>query len=86
MVSFPNVGNSSVINVLGGSSKHAHDIVRICIAVQPGKTKHFQTVLLPDVDEMMLCDCPGLVFLSFVSSIADLIAADVYPIAQMNNY
>lgn len=35
---------------------------------------------------MMLCDCPGLVFPSFVSNTADLIAAGVYPIAQMRDH
>ena len=35
---------------------------------------------------MMLCDCPGLVFPSFVSSTADLIAAGVFPIAQMRDH
>ena len=34
----------------------------------------------------MLCDCPGLVFPSFVSNTADLIAAGVYPIAQMRDH
>jgi large subunit GTPase 1 len=34
----------------------------------------------------MLCDCPGLVFPSFVSNTADLIAAGVYPIAQMRDF
>jgi large subunit GTPase 1 len=79
-------GKSSVINVLVGSSKHAHGIVRVGVASQPGKTKHFQTLLLPDRDDMMLCDCPGLVFPSFVSNTADLIAAGVYPIAQMRDH
>lgn len=86
MVGFPNVGKSSVINVLVGSSKHAHGVVRVGVAAQPGKTKHFQTLNLPDTDEMMLCDCPGLVFPSFVSNTADLIAAGVYPIAQMRDH
>jgi large subunit GTPase 1 len=86
MVGFPNVGKSSVINVLVGSSKHSHGIVRVGVASQPGKTKHFQTLYLPDSDEMMLCDCPGLVFPSFVSNTADLIAAGVYPIAQMRDH
>jgi large subunit GTPase 1 len=75
-----------VINVLVGSSKNAHGVVRVAVASQPGKTKHFQTLLLPDSDEMMLCDCPGLVFPSFVSNTADLIAAGVYPIAQMRDH
>jgi large subunit GTPase 1 len=82
----PNVGKSSVINVLVGASKHRHNLARVAVAAQPGKTKHFQTLNLPDRDDMMLCDCPGLVFPSFVSSTADLIAAGVYPIAQMRDY
>mmetsp|Transcript_49236 Transcript_49236/g.73247 ORF Transcript_49236/g.73247 Transcript_49236/m.73247 type:complete len:692 (-) Transcript_49236:362-2437(-) len=85
MVGFPNVGKSSVINVLVGSSKHAHGYTRVGVASQPGKTKHFQTLLIPDNDDIMLCDCPGLVFPSFCSSTADLIAAGVFPIAQMRD-
>jgi len=86
MVGFPNVGKSSLINVLVGSAKHAHGVARVGVASQPGKTKHFQTLLIPDDDLIMLCDCPGLVFPSFVSSTADMIAAGVYPIAQMRNH
>ncbi|KAL7518354.1 hypothetical protein ACHAWX_003190 [Stephanocyclus meneghinianus] len=86
MVGFPNVGKSSVINVLVGSSKNIHGAVRVGVAAQPGKTKHFQTLLIPDRSDMMLCDCPGLVFPSFVSSTADLIAAGVFPIAQMRDH
>lgn len=90
MVGFPNVGKSSVINVLVGSSRHTHGVVRVGVASQPGKTKHFQTLYLPAdtemEDKMMLCDCPGLVFPSFVSNTADLIAAGVYPIAQMRDH
>jgi large subunit GTPase 1 len=86
MVGFPNVGKSSVINVLVGSSKHVHNgVTRVGVASQPGKTKHFQTVLINDRDDIMLCDCPGLVFPSFVSSTADMIAAGVYPIDQMRD-
>ena len=69
-----------------GNAKHAHGVVRVGVAAQPGKTKHFQTLLLPEEhDDLMLCDCPGLVFPSFVSNTADLIAAGVYPIAQMRD-
>lgn len=75
-----------MINVLVGSSKHTHGVVRVGVAAQPGKTKHFQTLFLPDNDNVMLCDCPGLVFPSFVSNTADLIAAGVYPIAQMRDH
>lgn len=86
LVGFPNVGKSSVINVLMGNSKHLHGQVRVGVASQPGKTKHFQTLLLPGQDNMMLCDCPGLVFPSFVNSKADLIAAGVFPIQQMRDF
>jgi hypothetical protein len=86
MYTFCLVGKSSVINVLVGSSKNDHGVVRVGVAAQPGKTKHFQTLLLPDRSDMMLCDCPGLVFPSFVSSTADLIAAGVFPIAQMRDH
>jgi large subunit GTPase 1 len=83
------VGKSSVINTLVASSKHAHGTVRVAVASQPGKTKHFQTLFLPDDSpmqkDMMLCDCPGLVFPSFVSNTADLLAAGVYPISQMRD-
>ena len=85
-VGFPNVGKSSVINVLMGSSKHTHGLTRVGVAAQPGKTKHFQTLFLPERDDLMLCDCPGLVFPSFVSNTADLIAAGVYPISQMRDH
>ena len=86
MVGFPNVGKSSVINVLMGNTKNAHGVVRVGVAAQPGKTKHFQTLLLPERDDILLCDCPGLVFPSFVNNTADLIAAGVYPIAQMRDH
>ncbi|KAL3925355.1 MAG: hypothetical protein SGILL_000464 [Bacillariaceae sp.] len=86
MVGFPNVGKSSVINVLMGNSRNTHGVVRVGVASQPGKTKHFQTLLLPDRSDMLLCDCPGLVFPSFVNNTADLIAAGVYPIAQMRDW
>jgi large subunit GTPase 1 len=82
MVGFPNVGKSSVINVLVGSSQHSHNLPRVGVASQPGKTKHFQTLVLP---ELVLCDCPGLVFPSLVNSTADLLAAGVYPISQMRD-
>jgi large subunit GTPase 1 len=85
MVGFPNVGKSSVINVLMGNARNSHGVVRVGVASQPGKTKHFQTLLLPDRKDMLLCDCPGLVFPSFVNNTADLIAAGVYPIAQMRD-
>jgi len=52
----------------------------------PGKTKHFQTLNVPDHSNITLCDCPGLVFPSFVSSSADLILAGVYPLSQVRDF
>jgi large subunit GTPase 1 len=86
MVGFPNVGKSSVINVLVGASKNDHLSSRVAVAAQPGKTRHFQTLNVPDRDDFTLCDCPGLVFPSFVSSLADLILAGVYPLAQVRDF
>lgn len=65
MVGYPNVGKSSVINVLAGATPLSHGGVRVSVGATPGKTKHFQTLVLSD--SLMLCDCPGLVFPSFVS-------------------
>ena len=86
MVGFPNVGKSSVLNVLVGASKNDHKTSRVGVASQPGKTKHFQTLIVPDYENITLCDCPGLVFPSFVSSSADLVLAGVYPLSQARDY
>jgi large subunit GTPase 1 len=86
MVGFPNVGKSSVLNVLVGASKNDHSVSRVAVAAQPGKTKHFQTLKVPDHENIILCDCPGLVFPSCVSSSADLALAGVYPLAQVRDY
>lgn len=71
MVGYPNVGKSSVINVLCGSKK-------VGVAAQPGKTKHFQTLNL--TQSICLCDCPGLVFPSFASSKSEMVCCGVLPI------
>jgi large subunit GTPase 1 len=52
MVGYPNVGKSSVVNTLCNKKL-------VGVASQPGKTKHIQTIFLDE--ELMLCDCPGLV-------------------------
>ncbi|KAK8967851.1 hypothetical protein KSP40_PGU016490 [Platanthera guangdongensis] len=73
-VGYPNVGKSSTINALVGGK-------RTGVTSTPGKTKHFQTLMISD--ELVLCDCPGLVFPSFSSSRYEMIAAGVLPVDRM---
>ncbi|KAF8078905.1 hypothetical protein FPV67DRAFT_84130 [Lyophyllum atratum] len=57
LIGQPNVGKSSLLNALFGTSK-------VRASKTPGKTKHFQTLFwTPDV---RLVDCPGLVMPNFV--------------------
>ncbi|VYS45412.1 unnamed protein product [Arabidopsis thaliana] len=76
-VGYPNVGKSSTINALVGQK-------RTGVTSTPGKTKHFQTLIISD--ELMLCDCPGLVFPSFSSSRYEMIASGVLPIDRMTEH
>merc|ERR1719361_1523754 len=77
MVGYPNVGKSSVINVLVQHKK-------VGVAATPGKTKHFQTIVLND--QVTLCDCPGLVFPTFMSSKSDLVLNGVVPIDNLHDF
>ncbi|CAF0997542.1 unnamed protein product [Adineta steineri] len=77
MVGYPNVGKSSTINSLLQYKK-------VSVSATPGKTKHFQTIFLEK--ELMLCDCPGLVFPSFVSTKDELIVNGILSIDQMRDY
>jgi len=98
MVGYPNVGKSSVINVLLGATAMSHGQQRVATGATPGKTKHFQTLQLPLRDKWLrgdgadsppnltLCDCPGLVFPQFVSSSAEMLCAGVLPVAQLKDY
>jgi len=72
MVGYPNVGKSSLINAVVGGKK-------VSVSRQPGKTKHFQTLEVPDRD-LRFCDCPGLVFPSVVATKAHLVIRGVQPI------
>ncbi len=76
-VGYPNVGKSSVINVLCGKKL-------VGVANRPGKTKHFQTLNLDD--DLVLCDCPGLVFPSFANSKAEMMTCGVLNIDTMRDY
>lgn len=84
MIGFPNVGKSSLINVLLGVSATTHGAVRVAVAATPGKTKHLQTVVLSDT--LMLCDCPGLVFPVFMNTKADLLFNGILPASNMRDY
>jgi len=74
-VGYPNVGKSSTINVLVHAKK-------VSVSATPGKTKHFQTLLLGD--NLSLCDCPGLVFPTFLNTKADLLVNGILPIDQLH--
>ena len=77
LLGYPNVGKSSTINALLGAKK-------VSVSETPGKTKHFQTVYL--TPEIMLCDCPGLVFPNFATTKAELVVDGVLPIDQQREF
>eukprot|EP01116_Phalansterium_solitarium_P013334 TRINITY_DN30712_c0_g1_i1.p1 TRINITY_DN30712_c0_g1~~TRINITY_DN30712_c0_g1_i1.p1 ORF type:complete len:726 (-),score=289.15 TRINITY_DN30712_c0_g1_i1:389-2566(-) len=77
MVGYPNVGKSSTINVLCADKK-------VAVSATPGKTKHFQTINIGE--NILLCDCPGLVFPTFVASKADMLCNGLMPIDQMRDF
>lgn len=77
LVGYPNVGKSSTINALIGAKK-------VSVSATPGKTKHFQTIHLSD--QVILCDCPGLVFPNFATTKAELVCAGVLPIDQLREF
>ena len=77
LVGYPNVGKSSTINALIGAKK-------VSVSATPGKTKHFQTIhLSPNV---LLCDCPGLVFPNFATTKAELVCNGILPIDQLREF
>lgn len=88
-IGYPNVGKSSIINVLMKQKK-------VGVAMMPGKTKHYQTLFLPSSDSsnannvidksICLMDCPGLVFPSFNSSRADMLVNGIFPIDTIKDY
>jgi len=77
MVGYPNVGKSSVVNVLCGRK-------RVAVGATPGKTKHLQTLFI--AKDIILCDCPGLVFPSANTTKDDMVCDGVLPIDQMREY
>jgi hypothetical protein len=53
--------------ILGTGSK------KTAVAATPGKTKHFQTLIVSE--SLLLCDCPGLVLPRYAQSKAEMVAA-----------
>lgn len=56
---------------------------KVTVSSTPGKTKHFQTLMLND--EVTLCDCPGLVFPNFVATKAEMVCNGLLPIDQLRD-
>ncbi|XP_019735935.1 large subunit GTPase 1 homolog [Hippocampus comes] len=77
LVGYPNVGKSSTINTILRNKK-------VSVSATPGHTKHFQTLFVEP--GLCLCDCPGLVMPSFVSTKADMICCGILPIDQMRDH
>ncbi|XP_063162273.1 large subunit GTPase 1 homolog [Candoia aspera] len=77
LVGYPNVGKSSTINAILGKKK-------VSVSATPGRTKHFQTLYVEP--SLCLCDCPGLVMPSFVSTKAEMICSGILPIDQMRDH
>eukprot|EP00293_Proteomonas_sulcata_P011692 CAMPEP_0184305882 /NCGR_PEP_ID=MMETSP1049-20130417/15037_1 /TAXON_ID=77928 /ORGANISM="Proteomonas sulcata, Strain CCMP704" /LENGTH=338 /DNA_ID=CAMNT_0026618037 /DNA_START=39 /DNA_END=1055 /DNA_ORIENTATION=+ len=78
-VGFPNVGKSSVLNALIG----VESLHRVAHGPSPGKTKHFQTMLVED--GLCLCDCPGLVLPSVVAKKEEMICGGVLNIHTLRD-
>lgn len=77
LVGYPNVGKSSTINTIFRNKK-------VSVSATPGHTKHFQTLFVDP--GLCLCDCPGLVMPSFVSTKAEMICSGILPIDQMRDH
>ncbi|XP_054646693.1 large subunit GTPase 1 homolog [Dunckerocampus dactyliophorus] len=77
LVGYPNVGKSSTINTILRNKK-------VSVSATPGHTKHFQTLFVEQ--GLCLCDCPGLVMPSFVSTKAEMICCGILPIDQMRDH
>lgn len=77
LVGYPNVGKSSTINTIFRNKK-------VSVSATPGHTKHFQTLFVEP--GLCLCDCPGLVMPSFVSTKAEMICSGILPIDQMRDH
>ena len=57
---------------------------KVKVSETPGKTKHFQTLVLED--DITLCDCPGLVMPSICNSKAGMVLQGILPIDQLRDH
>ncbi|XP_033642024.1 large subunit GTPase 1 homolog [Asterias rubens] len=77
MVGYPNVGKSSTINAILQRKK-------VPVSATPGRTKHFQTLFVEPT--LCLCDCPGLVMPSMVSSKGEMIISGILCIDHLRDF
>lgn len=77
MVGYPNVGKSSTMNAILKTKK-------VPVSATPGRTKTYQTVYMDK--DLMLCDCPGLVFPSFVDTKSDQVVNGILSIDQLRDH
>jgi len=52
------------------------------VSKTPGKTKHVQTIVIPGTP-LLLCDCPGLVFPSFMSTKNEMVCNGLLRISEL---
>lgn len=76
-VGYPNVGKSSTINALAAAKT-------VRVSATPGKTKHFQTIIIDE--NICLCDCPGLVFPTIMSSRGEMVCNGILPIDELREW
>ncbi|GMT28519.1 hypothetical protein PFISCL1PPCAC_19816, partial [Pristionchus fissidentatus] len=76
-VGYPNVGKSSTINKLLAAKK-------VTVSATPGKTRRLQTHSLDD--DIILCDCPGLVMPSFAFDKNEMFLNGIMPVEQMRDH
>ena len=76
LVGHPNVGKSSLLNCLKGAKV-------VSVSGTPGHTKHLQTINLGD--DVVLYDCPGLVFPYAHLPRGLQVVCGLYPVAQCSS-
>lgn len=74
-IGYTNVGKSSLLNGLVGKKV-------VSVSRTPGHTKYLQTIFLTHT--VRLCDCPGLVFPSYVDKGLQILSG-IFPIAQVRD-